>query len=259
MLIGAALTAVWAVSTVKIRSYFDRAKVGPLILKLLGLAGGGCNASDLRASSKATGFLKQAKFLPDDFLTKAERYPADWFQSVNPFFILTLAPIFAAAWLRLARKGKEPSTPIKFAMGLILQWALDFLFMVEGGRLSNGTGAGEVVRVSGFWLSAAFCVHTMGELCLSPVGLSMVNKLAPAKFVSLLMGVWFLSNFIANKAAAMLAGMEDKIASQTVTIGGLVLHGQPLFYSVFVVVPIAGGILLLFLTPMLKRMIGDRA
>jgi POT family proton-dependent oligopeptide transporter len=254
MVIGAGLTTVWAVAAGKMRDYFDRAKVGPLVLKLLGLAVG--PTMFLFGILKATGFLQEA-FLPKDFLDKAE-YPADWFQSVNPFFILTLAPVFAAAWLKLARKGKEPSTPVKFAMGLILL-GLGFLFMVEGGRLSNGSGAGEVVRVSGFWLSAAFCVHTMGELCLSPVGLSMVNKLAPAKFVSLLMGVWFLSNFVANKLAAMLAGMEDKIASKTVTVGGLVLHGQPLFYSVFVVVPIAGGILLLFLTPMLKSLIGDRA
>ncbi|MBX3406491.1 MAG: peptide MFS transporter [Phycisphaeraceae bacterium] len=220
--------------------------------RIVGLAGGGTLLT--LAILKATGFLKEA-FIPDNFLQEAE-YPAEWFQSVNPFCILVFAPIFAAAWLRLGRAGREPSTPVKFALGLILL-GLGFLFMVFAGRASDA-GASPVL-VSGWYLTAAYSIHTLGELCLSPVGLSMVNKLAPVRFVSLLMGVWFLANFAANKIAGTLAGYNDAIAAKQLSLGGIDLTGQSLFYALFTVVPIVAGIVVLLLAPALSRLMHGRA
>lgn len=252
-LIGAAVSALWLIAEFKIKALVASKPVA-LVLRILGLAVG--PALLCFGLGKQLGFVKEA-FFPDDFLTRAEA-PADWFQSINPFFILTLAPIFASIWVRLGKLGKEPSTPLKFALGLLFL-GLGFIFMVEGGRQSDAGGAGTITKVSWFYLSAAFCIHTVGELCLSPVGLSMVNKLAPAKFVSLLMGVWFLSNFVANKFAAFIAGQEDWIATHSVNIGVTTLSGRALFYSIFVGGPIAAGILLLILNPFLRRFMHNRA
>lgn len=198
---------------------------------------------------KGTGFLGQ--LFPDSLLTDPQ-YPAEWFQSVNPLFILLLAPVFASLWVRLGRRGKEPSTPLKFALGLILLGG-GFVFMVMGAQAAEGPD-GSIAKVSAFWLLAAYCVNTMAELCLSPVGLSMVTKLSPVHFVSLLMGVWFLANFVANLAAGILTGYSEKIART-----GFILDGLAGFFLVFVIAPVAAGVALLFLTPTLRRMMHDRA
>lgn len=182
--------------------------------------------------------------------------PAEWFQSVNPLFILTLAPIFAMIWVKLAKRGREPSTPVKFGLGLILL-GLGFVMMVLGAQAYEA-GAG-VVRVSAFYLLAAYFLHTVGELCLSPVGLSMVTKLAPVKFASLLMGAWFLANFAANKTSGVLAGSVNAIGQKTVKIGGFTMSGEPLFYSIFVVAPIAVGIVVLILSPWIRKLMHGRA
>ena len=125
--------------------------------------------------------------------------PSSWYQSVNPFAILVFAPIFAGMWSSLGRRRREPSTAIKMVMGLFLL-GVGFVFMVLGGKHAD-TG----VLVSPIWLLAAYTFHTLGELCLSPVGLSYVTKVAPVRFASLLMGVWFLANAVANKIAGALA------------------------------------------------------
>lgn len=124
--------------------------------------------------------------------------PAAWFQSLNPFFIITLAPIIAAFWIKLG--PKEPSSPIKFVFALLFL-AIGFLFMVgavmqQGGDLS--------VKTSMLWLVGAYFFHTLGELCISPIGLSMVTKLAPLRLCSLLMGVWFAFNALANYVAGIV-------------------------------------------------------
>jgi len=257
ILLGAALVAGWIFferlwkKTAATRS--TSARLAPIAARIIGLAVGPVLL--LFGVLKMTGFLKEA-FLPDDFVAKAE-YPADWFQSVNPFFILLFAPIFAAIWLRLARKGREPSTPLKFSLGLMLLGA-GFVFMVLGGQASSGPGD-TIVKVSGLYLLGAYCIHTMAELCVSPVGLSVVNKLSPVRFVTLLMGVWFLANFIANKVAGTLAGMVDKIAKEKLSIGGFDLEGQALFFSLFVVAPVLAGVVLLFLVPKLSKLMHGRA
>lgn len=111
--------------------------------------------------------------------------PAAWFQSLNPFFIMVLAPLLAAVWVKMG--PKEPTSPVKFAFGLFFL-AVGFLFMI-GAVLQQGGDA--TVKTSMLWLVGAFFFHTLGELCLSPIGLSMVTKLAPLRLSSLMMGAWF--------------------------------------------------------------------
>ena len=114
-------------------------------------------------------------------------FPSSWYQSVNPLWIMALAPVIAWIWLWLARRGQEPSTTVKFAMGLVLIGASFFVFVIPMALASGGT------KVSPLWLVAVYLVQTVGELCLSPVGLSVTTKMAPAKYGSQMMGVWFLA------------------------------------------------------------------
>jgi len=175
---------------------------------------------------------------------------APYFQSVNPVAILLLAPVFAWMWGRLAARGREPSTPLKFACGLLLN-CLGFAVMVVAARLSD---AG--VRISPLWLIATYVLQTCGELCLSPVGLSMVTKLAPARFASLMMGMWFLAFFVSDRVAGVLAGQVEKIER------GEVFHllgGQADFYLMFVVATLVAGVALLALARPVKRLMGGRA
>lgn len=124
--------------------------------------------------------------------------PAAWFQSLNPFFIITLAPIIATVWVKLGQR--EPNSPVKFAMGLLFL-AIGFLFMVGAVLQQGGDSA---VKTSMFWLIGAYLFHTLGELCLSPIGLSMVTKLAPLRLASLMMGAWFGFNALANYIAGFV-------------------------------------------------------
>ncbi|MDJ0341286.1 oligopeptide:H+ symporter [Streptomyces sp. H10-C2] len=114
-------------------------------------------------------------------------FPSSWFQSVNPLFVMALAPVIAWGWIWLSKKNREPSTTVKFAMGLFLIGASFFVFVVPMGLASDGT------KVSPMWLVSIYMIQTIGELCLSPVGLSVTTKMAPAKYGSQMMGVWFLA------------------------------------------------------------------
>lgn len=125
--------------------------------------------------------------------------PASYFQSINAVAIVIFAPIFALIWSGLNRKKMEPASPYKQALGLFLL-AIGYLVIAFGVK-----GLEPGVKVSMMWLISLYTIHTFGELCLSPIGLSMVNKLAPIKFASLLMGVWFLSTATANKFAGTLS------------------------------------------------------
>ena len=181
--------------------------------------------------------------------------PSSWFQSVNPFVIVLFAPIFAWMWTRLGQSGREPSTALKMVLGLVLL-ATGFLFMVIGGSRAD---AG--VLVSPFWLVAAYTFHTLGELCLSPVGLSYVTKVAPVKFASLLMGVWFLANAAANKIAGALAAFTPTPGeAPKANVGGLAGLIQSAastnygFYMIFVVAGFAAAAVMLLFVPLLKRL-----
>lgn len=162
--------------------------------------------------------------------------PAAWFQSVNSGFILIFSPIFAAIWMMLAKRKLEPSTAMKMVIGLALL-GTGFVFMVIGAK-----GADQGIRVSWVWLTTAYMFHTFGELCLSPIGLSYVTKVAPVRFASLMMGVWFLANAAANKLAGTIAAMVEKIPTLTQ------------FYTIFVVSSFSAAFLMLLCVPLLKRL-----
>lgn len=126
--------------------------------------------------------------------------PTSYFQSVNAVAIILFAPVFVAIWARLSKKGKEPASPVKQSIGLFLL-AIGYLVIAFGVK-----GLAPGVKVSMLWLVSLYTIHTFGELCLSPIGLSMVNKLAPIRFASLLMAIWYLSTAAANKFAGTLSG-----------------------------------------------------
>jgi POT family proton-dependent oligopeptide transporter len=173
--------------------------------------------------------------------------PAAWFQSVNAFFIVTLAPLFALLWKKMG--SRQPSTPVKMAWGLCFL-GLGFLVIVLGARVSDLGG----LASPGFLISLYF-LHTCGELLVSPVGLSFVTKVAPIKIASMMMGVWFLSNFTANLAGGYLAGTVQKVARGEVFT---LLGGQADFFLIFVVTSFAACALLFTLMPTLKRLIHGR-
>jgi len=126
--------------------------------------------------------------------------PASWLQSVNSFFVITLAPLLAALWLRLGAKRMDPSMPVKFGLGLI-QLGLGFLVLVFASQLVV-----QGAQVAPTWLVITFLLHSTGELCLSPVGLSTVTKLAPARYAAQMMGTWFMANALGNVISGLIAG-----------------------------------------------------
>ena len=162
--------------------------------------------------------------------------PTTWMQAVNPLFIMLLGPIFAEMWTGLGRKNKDPSIPAKMAMGLLLL-SFGFVFMLGASKQSEAAGG----KAALMWVVAAYFFHTAGELCLSPVGLSMVTKLAPARFASLLMGVWFIANAVANYLAGLIGGYAEKLGE------------FDLFLAITVATAVA-GVVLLAISPFLKRM-----
>jgi POT family proton-dependent oligopeptide transporter len=163
-------------------------------------------------------------------------YPSSWFQSMNSMFIWGFAPVFAWLWIRLGRH--EPSTPVKFSLGLILVGS-GFAILVIAARLAqNG------VQVSPMWLTVTYLLHTFGELCLSPVGLSAMTKLAPARIAGLMMGVWFLASSVGNFIAGRLAGFYESMPLPALFLN-VALFG------------IVAGLILLPLSPPIKRMMGE--
>ena len=132
--------------------------------------------------------------------------PATWFQSVNSFFIIVLAPVFAALWVGMARRGKELSSPGKFAWGLLLA-GVGFAIMIPAANLIVSSGG--AIKVSPWWLVASYFFQTVGELCLSPVGLSSMTKLSPPRFVGQMMGVWFMATSVGNLIAGLVGGEVD--------------------------------------------------
>ncbi|GGT35491.1 peptide MFS transporter [Streptomyces purpureus] len=126
-------------------------------------------------------------------------FPATWYQSLNPLYVMALAPVFAWLWLWLARKNQEPNTIVKFAMALVLVGASFFVFVVPMGMAGDGT------KVSPMWLVSIYMIQTIGELCLSPVGLSVTTKMAPAKYGSQMLGVWFLAVTAGDCTTGLLA------------------------------------------------------
>ena len=161
------------------------------------------------------------------------RFPPSWFQSANSAFIILLAPLFAWMWVSLGRR--DPSSPAKFTLGLIFL-GLGFLVLALGAR------AAEVgVQVSPMWLLATYFLHTVGELFLSPVGLSAMTKLSPARVVGLMMGVWFLASAVGNYLGGLVATVYEDVA-------------LPTLFTAIGVYAFAAALLLGLLTIPIKRM-----
>ena len=164
--------------------------------------------------------------------------PASWFQSLNPVFIIILAPLYSMLWIGLARRHLDPSTPLKFAVGLIIL-GLGFAVMIGAAAL-----VADGQQVLPTWLLFTYLLHTMGELALSPVGLSAVTKLAPRRFVGQMMGVWFLAASLGSILAGLLAGEFRADA----------VDEMPSLYLQIVLTTIGSGILLALLAKPLKRL-----
>ncbi|MGR6840251.1 peptide MFS transporter [Aliivibrio wodanis] len=139
--------------------------------------------------------------------------PAAWFQSLNPFFIIVFAPLIAMLWVKLG--PKEPSSPVKFAMALFFL-AIGFVCMV-GAVLEQGGDL--TIKTSMYWLIGAYFFHTLGELCLSPIGLSLVTKLAPLRLASLMMGTWFGFNAISNYIAGLVGSHVESLGALDIFAG----------------------------------------
>jgi POT family proton-dependent oligopeptide transporter len=166
-------------------------------------------------------------------------FPSSWFQSVPPIFVILLAPAFAWLWIRLG--PREPSVPAKFAIGVLFM-GLAFLILVPAGATAQSAAG---VRVSPWWLIAAYGVSELGELCVSPVGLSVVTKLAPARILGLMMGVWFLSNAAGNKIAGWAASFFSTTPLVTlfgVVAGVLIVASLVMFVLVSPIRRLMGGV-----------------
>jgi len=164
--------------------------------------------------------------------------PAGILQAVNPFFVITLAGAFAWLWTALGKRGLDLPAPMKFGLGLIFL-GLGFLVMYFA---SLHVLAGQMVLPT--WLIATYFLHTLGELCLSPVGLSYMSKLAPPRFVGQVMGLWFLSLALGSNLAGQLSGRYD--SSHLESLPGL--FSQVFWYGVI------GGLVMLLLTPVIRRL-----
>lgn len=141
--------------------------------------------------------------------------PTEWFQSVNPLLIVILAPLLTVLWRWLGQRGKEPSIPVKMSMGMILL-GIGFLVLYGAVCARGGDGADESVKASILFILFTYLFHTLGELCLSPIGLSMVSKLAPVKLASLMMGVWLLSSFFANILGGWVSSHISDVGAGTI-------------------------------------------
>ncbi|MEZ7892758.1 MAG: peptide MFS transporter [Candidatus Wallbacteria bacterium] len=191
--------------------------------------------------------------------------PASYFQSINPMAIMLLAPIFSMMWIKVDESKYKMSTPTKMAIGMIML-GIGFIIMYIGQNLAVSRNHDEMLpvlysnglnlfsfehkfnvmgMVGPFWLAAVYLVHTLGELCLSPIGLSMVTKLSPARLTSLMMGVWLISSALSN----YLAGRLEEI----------MLHFNIPLYGFLIAISVGSGIILLLITPILKKWMHGRA
>ncbi len=176
------------------------------------------------------------------------QWTAAQFGSLNAMFIFLLAPGFAWLWTKLGKNGWEPSTPVKFALG-IAQAGLGFGALVVGATMPDESG-----RVAAIWLVLAYMLHTMGELCLSPVGLSAVTKLAVPSVVGVMMGSWFLATAYSEFVAAQLAKLAavETTNGQVIDIATALASYTELFNSLLWV-GLAAGAFMLVISPLLKK------
>jgi POT family proton-dependent oligopeptide transporter len=162
-----------------------------------------------------------------------------WFSILNSFFIIAFASIFSKIW----ESKYNPSAAVKYGLGLIIM-AIGFGVLAYG---SNGLvqGSGDASRVSLMWLVFAYLFHTIGELCISPVGLSYVSKLVPGRMIAFMFGMWYLAIAIGNYSAASLGGMIEEIQSE---------YSMSVFFLIFTIIPAGAGLIIILLNPMIKKL-----
>jgi POT family proton-dependent oligopeptide transporter len=178
--------------------------------------------------------------------------PASWFQAINPLLIVLLAPLYAQMWSRLGKRNLNPTQSLKIAYGLFLLGGGYCVMVVAGGFSAGGA------QVAVWWLALTYALHTTGELCLSPTGLSFVTKASPAKWVAFLMGLWFLSNFVANLGGGIVAGYIQRIERGEMELfwyGWFRIGGSGDFFVLFVISSVAAGLVALLLTPLYRRLL----
>ncbi|HET7361336.1 MAG TPA: peptide MFS transporter, partial [Salinimicrobium sp.] len=176
--------------------------------------------------------------LYQQFSDDTPEVPASWFSILNSLFIIIFAPVFAKLW----ESKYNPSVAVKYGLGLILL-GIGFLALAYG---SSGIPQGaEVAAVSIIWLVFAYFFHTMGELCLSPVGLSYLSKLVPGRMIAFMFGIWYLAIAIGNKLAGTTGGMIERITEN---------YSISTFFLMFFIVPAGAGILIMLLHPLLKKL-----
>ncbi|HET8810596.1 MAG TPA: peptide MFS transporter [Flavobacteriaceae bacterium] len=176
--------------------------------------------------------------LYQQFNADSPEVPASWFSILNSLFIIVFAPVFSKWW----ESKYNPSAAVKYGLGLILL-GVGFLFLAWG---SSGIPQGaEFAAVSIIWLVFAYFFHTMGELCLSPVGLSYVSKLVPGRMIAMMFGVWYIAIAIGNKLAGTTGGMIDKVTEN---------YSLSTFFLMFFIIPGAAGVLVILLNPLMKKL-----
>ena len=177
------------------------------------------------------------------------KMPASYFQSFNAGFIVLLAPVFAIMWQKLGDKGLDPSAPMKQALGLGLL-ASGFLF------IAFGTTGDPAIKVSILWLTGLYFLHTVGELFLSPIGLSMVNKLAPGRFTSLMMGIWFMAIATGNKLAGTMSSLypDPKSTGPRPVFLGITIDNLHTYFMIFVAFSGTAAVILFILSFKLRKM-----
>ena len=176
--------------------------------------------------------------LMDKFSQEGNQVDASWFAILNSFFIITLAPLFSKWW----ESKYNPSAAMKYGLGLIL---LGLGFAVLSYGASGIPSGAKTASISMVFLILAYLLHTMGELCISPVGLSYLSKLVPARMIGFMFGVWYLAIAIGQKAAGTMGGMIDKISEQ---------YSMGTFFLIFTLVPVGVGIISIVLNPILKKL-----
>jgi len=176
--------------------------------------------------------------LKNQFTQESTEIPASWFGILNSFYIIAFAPLVSKIW----ESKYNPSATVKFGIGLILL-GLGFGILAYGSA-SIPQGA-QTASVSIVWLILAYLLHTLGELSLSPVGLSYVSKLVPAAKIGVMFGLWYIAIGLGNKAAGSMGGMIDKITAE---------YDMSTFFLIFTIVPIIAGLILMALTPVVKKL-----
>ncbi len=176
--------------------------------------------------------------LMNEFSQSNTEIAATWFGILNSFFIISLGPVFSKIW----ESKYNPSASVKYAIGLTFL-GIGFLSLAYGS--SNIPLGAQTAAVSVIWLVIAYLFHTLGELCISPVGLSYVSKLVPGRMIAVTYGIWYLSIAVGNKLAGTLGGMIDEISKT---------QGLTNFFLIFTIVPFVAGVVILILSPFLKKL-----